>query len=31
MAWVFLLAIGLVTAVVFRTGKFWVHYSDGEN
>ncbi|MBO3741569.1 carbohydrate ABC transporter permease [Actinoplanes flavus] len=31
MAWVFLLAIGLVTAVVFRTGKFWVHYSDGED
>ncbi|MEV0901196.1 sugar ABC transporter permease [Actinoplanes sp. NPDC049802] len=31
MAWVFLLAIGLVTAVVFRTGRFWVHYSDGED
>jgi multiple sugar transport system permease protein len=31
MAWVFLLFIGLVTAVVFRTGKFWVHYSDGED
>ncbi|GAB3806607.1 carbohydrate ABC transporter permease [Micromonospora zhanjiangensis] len=29
MAWVFLLAIGLVTAVLFSTGRFWVHYSDG--
>jgi multiple sugar transport system permease protein len=28
MAWVFLLAVGLVTAVLFRTGRFWVHYSD---
>ena len=30
MAWVFLLAIGLITMVLFRTGRFWVHYSDGE-
>ncbi|MGA5298329.1 carbohydrate ABC transporter permease [Nucisporomicrobium flavum] len=30
MAWVFLLAIGLITAVLFRTGRFWVHYSDSE-
>ncbi|GLX99995.1 MULTISPECIES: sugar ABC transporter permease [Actinoplanes] len=31
MAWVFLLSIGLVTAVIFRTGRFWVHYSDGDD
>ncbi|GAA2883861.1 sugar ABC transporter permease [Actinoplanes cyaneus] len=31
MAWVFLLTIGLVTAVLFRTGRFWVHYSDGDD
>jgi multiple sugar transport system permease protein len=30
MAWVFLLAIGLITMVLFRTGRFWVHYSDAE-
>ncbi|WP_305789836.1 carbohydrate ABC transporter permease [Symbioplanes lichenis] len=30
MAWVFLLAIGLITVVLFRTGRFWVHYSDSE-
>nr|WP_246595229.1 sugar ABC transporter permease [Actinoplanes auranticolor] len=30
MAWVFLLAIGLITVVLFRTGRFWVHYSDAE-
>ncbi|WFF05566.1 sugar ABC transporter permease [Micromonospora sp. WMMD1076] len=29
MAWVFLVAIGAVTAVFFSTGRFWVHYSDG--
>jgi multiple sugar transport system permease protein len=29
MAWVFLLVVGLVTAVLFTTGRFWVHYSDG--
>jgi pectin-derived oligosaccharide transport system permease protein len=28
MAWVFLLTIGLVTVVVFNSGKFWVHYAD---
>jgi pectin-derived oligosaccharide transport system permease protein len=27
---VFLAAIGLLTLVFFRTGRFWVHYSDGE-
>ncbi|AEV86272.1 ABC transporter permease [Actinoplanes sp. SE50] len=31
MAWVFLLTIGLVTALLFRTGRFWVHYSDGDD
>jgi len=30
MAWVFLLAVGLITVVLFRTGQFWVHYSDAE-
>jgi len=28
MAWVFLLAIALITAVFFGTGRFWVHYGD---
>ncbi|AYF27244.1 ABC transporter permease [Micromonospora tulbaghiae] len=31
MAWVFLVAIGVVTAVFFSTGRFWVHYSDGDD
>ena len=31
MAWVFLIAIALITAVFFSTGRFWVHYSDGED
>jgi multiple sugar transport system permease protein len=31
MAWVFLVAIGLITAVFFTTGRFWVHYSDGDD
>jgi multiple sugar transport system permease protein len=31
MAWVFLVAIGLITAIFFSTGRFWVHYSDGED
>ncbi len=30
MAWVFLLAIGLLTVVLFSTGRFWVHYADEE-
>ncbi|GAA0486965.1 sugar ABC transporter permease [Paractinoplanes deccanensis] len=30
MAWVFLLVVGLITVVLFNTGKFWVHYSDNE-
>ncbi|MGC9664970.1 carbohydrate ABC transporter permease [Planosporangium sp. 12N6] len=29
MAWVFLATIGLVTAVLFSTGRMWVHYGDG--
>ncbi|WP_432991329.1 carbohydrate ABC transporter permease [Dactylosporangium sp. CA-233914] len=29
LAWVFLAAIGLLTVVLFSTGRFWVHYSDG--
>ncbi|MEV6519688.1 sugar ABC transporter permease [Micromonospora chalcea] len=31
MAWVFLAAIGVITAVFFSTGRFWVHYSDGDD
>jgi multiple sugar transport system permease protein len=31
MAWVFLIAIGIITAVFFSTGRFWVHYSDGDD
>ena len=30
MAWVFLVVVGLITIVLFRTGRFWVHYSDAE-
>ena len=30
MAWVFLIAIGLITVLLFGTGRFWVHYSDAE-
>jgi len=30
MAWVFLVVIGLITVVLFATGRFWVHYSDAE-
>jgi len=30
LAWVFLVAVGLVTVVFFRTGRFWVHYADGD-
>ncbi|ASW55258.1 carbohydrate ABC transporter permease [Plantactinospora sp. KBS50] len=31
MAWVFLIAVSVITAVFFSTGRFWVHYSDGTN
>ncbi|WP_376776275.1 carbohydrate ABC transporter permease [Allocatelliglobosispora scoriae] len=30
LAWIFLAVIGLITVVFFSTGRFWVHYSDGE-
>jgi len=30
LAWVFLMAVGLLTLVFFRTGRFWVHYADNE-
>jgi multiple sugar transport system permease protein len=30
MAWVFLLSIGLITVVLFSTGRMWVHYADEE-
>jgi multiple sugar transport system permease protein len=30
MAWVFLVAVGLVTVVLFSTARFWVYYSDGD-
>jgi multiple sugar transport system permease protein len=28
MAWVFLVAVGLLTAIFFATGRLWVHYGD---
>jgi multiple sugar transport system permease protein len=31
MAWVFLVVIGLITTLLFTTGRFWVHYSDAED
>jgi multiple sugar transport system permease protein len=31
MAWVFLAVVGLVTVVIFSTGRFWVHYADGDD
>lgn len=31
LAWVFLVVIGAITAVFFTTGRFWVHYSDGDD
>ncbi|WP_027346579.1 carbohydrate ABC transporter permease [Hamadaea tsunoensis] len=30
MAWVFLAVLGVLTAAIFSTGRFWVHYADGE-
>ncbi|HEY3506202.1 MAG TPA: sugar ABC transporter permease [Actinocatenispora sp.] len=30
MAWVFLAVLAAFTAVLFGTGRFWVHYSGGE-
>ena len=29
MAWLLLLAVGLVTALLFRTSRAWVHYTGG--
>jgi multiple sugar transport system permease protein len=31
LAWIFLLAVGLLTVLFFTTGRFWVHYADGED
>lgn len=31
MAWVLLLVIGAVTVAIFSSGRFWVHYADGED
>jgi multiple sugar transport system permease protein len=28
MAWVFLVVVAIITAVLFSTGRFWVHYGD---
>ena len=28
LAWVFLIVVGLMTVVLFTTGRFWVHYTD---
>ena len=28
MAWVFLVVVAVITAVLFSTGRFWVHYGD---
>jgi multiple sugar transport system permease protein len=29
MAWVLLVIIGIVTAILFGSSKYWVHYADG--
>lgn len=29
MAWILLVIIGLCTAILFGTSKYWVHYADG--
>ncbi|GAB4084618.1 sugar ABC transporter permease [Myceligenerans cantabricum] len=31
MAWVLVLVVGVVTAIMFRTSRMWVHYSGEEN
>jgi multiple sugar transport system permease protein len=28
LAWLFLVVVGLITVILFTTGRFWVHYSD---
>jgi multiple sugar transport system permease protein len=30
MAWVLLLIIGILTVIVFRSGRWWVSYGVGE-
>jgi multiple sugar transport system permease protein len=30
LAWIFLVAVGLLTAFLFVTSRFWVHYRDEE-
>jgi multiple sugar transport system permease protein len=30
MAWIFLVAVGLLTVLLFSTGRMWVHYTDEE-
>ena len=29
MAWVLLIIIGVITLLIFRSSRLWVHYSDG--
>lgn len=31
LSWVFLLFIAMLTVLFFSTGRFWVHYSDGDD
>jgi multiple sugar transport system permease protein len=31
LSWVFLVAIAVITVAFFATGRFWVHYSDGDD
>ncbi len=30
LAWIMLVGMGLITVIIFQTGRFWVHYSDAE-
>ena len=30
LAWFFLFSMGIVTVLLFSTGRFWVHYADAE-
>jgi multiple sugar transport system permease protein len=30
LAWVFLFVMGVITLLLFSTGRFWVHYADAE-
>lgn len=29
MAWIMLIIVGILTAIIFATSKFWVHYEEG--